>query len=145
MTTGTVLSPSITLSKHKEDYTVNLTLTNGEGAELFHGQEVHVTGNLEVSKRDVATQKSIGVVSIGGVDGERVTIATSFQRTLKVIAIGGTLTADDQVVPDGSRDSSGRPGYKAAVTTNYVSGIVLSGNTVGLEALIGVVRTPYLI
>ena len=181
MTTGTVQSASVTLSKHRETKLVTLTLTNGEGAELFHGQEVSLTGNLEVSKRDVAAQKSIGVVSIGGLDGEEVSIATAFQRTLKVIAKGGTLTAGDQVLPDGTRDANGLPGYAVSAPTaltaedaavvdatygteesgvinnirtrlgelearivapDEVSGIVLVGNTVGLEALIGIFRTP---
>ena len=142
MTTGTVQNASVTLSKHKETKQVNLTLTNAEGAEIFHGQEVKVSGDLGVALRKVGTEIPIGVVSVGGLDTEEVTISTSFERTLKVIATGGTLTAGGEVKPNGVRTLT-VPQYVVAATADKVSAIVLKGATVGLEALVGILRSPY--
>lgn len=142
MTTGTVQSASITLSKHRETKLVTLTLTNGEGAELLHGQEVYVTGDLTVSKRDLVTQIPVGIVSIGGLDTALVSIATSFQRTLKFIATGGTLAAGSEAKPNGLL-TGGVPQYVAAAALDHVSAVVLQGATVGNEGLLGIMRSSY--
>ena len=142
MTTGTVQSASVTLSKHKESNQLNLALTNAQGAEVFHGQEVKISGDLGVALRAVGTEIPIGVVSVGGLDTVEVTIATNFERTLKVIATGGTLTAGQEVKPNGTRTLT-VPQYVAAITADKVSAVVLKGATIGLEALVGILRAPY--
>lgn len=57
----------------------------------------------------------------------------------------GTVAPADLLACSGYDSASGRPIYKTAVTTNYVSAIAFTGNTTGLDIVVGILRQPYLI
>lgn len=143
--TGSVMAASKTLSKHQESYPSFLTLTNASGGELKVGQEVNIKAstNLSVEKRDAGADFPCGIVSVGGLDGERVTILTTFHSTLKAIAKGGSLVAGVFVKPNGTYNAAGMPEYIVAVDGDFVSGQVISGNLVDGEIEIGMLRAPF--
>lgn len=143
MSTETSLVASKTLSRHQENFSMFLTLTNDNSADLRQGEEVILNGNLTVAKRSVGTTFPIGVVTVGGADGELVTVATVIQRTLRAIAKGGTLAAGAFVKPNGTWNAAGCPEYVAVAAGDYASAIVLSGGNVDTEIVVGFLRTPF--
>lgn len=156
MTTGSIQSASVTLSKHQEKFCLFLSLTNDEGGALLHGDIVYAKGNLTVAKFDdgvKATKVPIGIVSVGAADGLRVTVASYFNRTLKAHNNNGdAMSAGDVVRPVGTYQSDGRPNYKKATADDYGAttevlgdwgtGIVLSGGNNDTEILVGLTRQP---
>lgn len=139
------MAASKTLFKHEEQGLVFLTLLNTSGAELKVGQEVNIESglNLSVEKRDAGTDFPLGVVTVGGVDGDQVTIATCLQRTCLAVAKGGTLNAGANVKPNGTYNAAGMPEYVATSAGDYVSAIVLSGGAVDTEIIVGILRSPF--
>jgi hypothetical protein len=141
--TGSVMNASITLSRHKATYGVFLTLVNSSGATLNAGQEVKLENDLTVDKRSVGTEFSIGVVDVGGADGEKVSVHTPFNRTLKAIAKGGTLNVNTFVKPNGTWNAAGLPEYVVAVNGDYVSAIVIDGGAVDTVIELGILMCPF--
>lgn len=154
MSSETSMTASKTLHRHEEQGLLFLTLTNSDGATLKVGQEVVLENNLTVQKRSAGSEFPIGVVTVGGIDGDLVTVATCFQRTTLAIAKGGTINVNTFVKPNGTVQASGIPEYVAAVapiysngtTTSvlgdYASGIVLRGGNVDTEIVVGLFRQP---
>jgi len=147
MATESIMPASVTISKHAEPTGVILTLTNAFAGTLFQGQEVIMSANLSVTKRTTGTQLPIGVVTVGKGTGERVSVFTAFQRTVKGIAKGGTIAAGATVKPNGNWNTAivaeGLPEYTATAAGDYVSGVVISGGAVDTVIEIGILRTPY--
>jgi len=112
---------------------------------LVAGEEVNIESatNMSVEKRDAGTDFPIGIVTVGGAVGEKVTIATCLQRTCLAMAKGGTLNAGALVKPNGTFNASGVPEYVATASGDYVSAIVLSGGVVDTEITIGILRAPF--
>ena len=155
--TGSVQSASKTVTRQPEaSEGCTLTLTNGSGAALKQGQEVFISGNMAVNKRSTGAQFPVGIVTVGGDDAQPIAVFTCFQRTVRAVAKGGTLSAGTFVKPNGTYNSVGLPEYVAAteptlsngtttsVLGDYVSGIVISGGNVDTEIQIGIFRTPIL-
>jgi len=151
MTTGSIQSEALTLSKHKETYMVFLTLTNNDGAALQQGHEVYLNGDLQVAHRTAGDQFPIGNVDVAGANEELVTIATVFRQTMAAYnASGGAFTAGDFVRPNGTINANGRPEYVAATDENlttpalgdWASAVVLQGGADTENVLLGILRTP---
>lgn len=142
MSTETSMTASKTLHRHEEHGLLFLTLTNSNGSALVVGEEVTIESNLSVDKRGGGTEYPFGIVTVGGADGELVTIATCLQRTSLATAKGGTLNAGTFVKPNGTT-TNGIPEYVAAVDGDYISAIVLKGGNVDTEIVIGILRTPF--
>jgi hypothetical protein len=142
---GSVMSASKTLFKHEEHHLVHLSLINTSPAALRAGEEVNIKAatNLSVEKRDAGADFPIGIVTVGGAVGERVTVATCLQRTVQAIAKGGTINAGALVKPNGVWNVAGLPEYVAAVATDFISAVVLSGGVVDSEITIGILRAPF--
>jgi hypothetical protein len=143
MTTGSVMNASLTLSRHKATYGVFITFTNSSGATLNAGQEVILENDLTVDKRSVGTTFPIGVVDVGGVDGDKVTVHTCFARTLKAVAKGGTINVGTFVKPNGTWNALGLPEYVAVANGDYASAIVIDGGAVDTVIELGVFQTPF--
>lgn len=141
--TGSIQTASVTLVKHEELESVDLTLTNASGARLNAGDQVNIKAstNLSVELADAGTDFPIGIVKTPGDNGEKVVIKTVFMATLRALATGGTLNAGSFAKPNGLK-TSGVPQYVAVADKDYFSVIVLSGNTVGNEITLGVLRSP---
>lgn len=144
MSTGSIQSPSKTITRFYETYALFLTLTNGSGGDLVSGQEVYISANNAVSKRTLGTQFPIGTVTVGKKpDIATVAVATVFQRDILGIANGGTLNAGSFVRQNGTVTATGQPQYVACAAGDYAMGIVLSGGTAGSEVRVGVLRSPF--
>ena len=128
MSTGTIQGRGTTLSKNFNQAGIRLSMNNGEGSEIKDGSEVTLTGDNEVSLRDTATDVPFGIVEVGGLDGEKVTVHVHAQRTLKVIATGGVFAANDLVKFVGTHDANGVPNYVAAATSDLIVGRVIKGS-----------------
>ena len=125
--TGTIQGRQTTISKFFDNGGIRLSMTNGEGAEIKNGSEVSISGDNEVELRDTATDRPLGIVEIGGLDGEKVTVHIFGQRTLKVVAKSGAFVAGDLVKYTGTQDADGVPEYTAAATGNLIVAHVIVG------------------
>lgn len=139
--TSSIQSAPVTVSKYYEPHSLDLTLRNGSGGALVHGQEVFISANNSVNKRVSGTTYPVGVVKVGGANGKDVTIATSFQRDMKAKA-GELLTFGMFVRPSGVMDASGRPTYVEADAGEFAMAVVIQGAANAGEARLGVLRVP---
>lgn len=142
---GSVMSKSKTLFRHEEHNLVHLTMVNAAGATLRAGQEVNIKSatNMSVELRDGGTDFPFGIVTVGGADGDKVTVVTCIQRTCLAMAKGGTLNAGAAVKPNGTWNAAGEPEYVATASGDYVSAVVLSGGAVDTEITVGILRSPF--
>lgn len=143
--TGTIQKPTPTLVVHKAQGTLELTFTNASGARLEAGHTVVLSNNMAVGKRATASANTFptGVVTVGGEDGEQVTVATPFAMVQKAVAKGGTLAVNALLVSNGNIDATSKvPEYVAASTGDYANAVVLSGGAVDAEILVGILHTP---
>jgi hypothetical protein len=139
MSTESISPASITLHKHYESYGVYITLIDGMagGNRCRIGQTVRISANNTVVPCTAGTDLSIGVVTDNDDnDGNKVTVHANILRTSLAIAKGGTLAAGAVIVPDGTVNADGLPGFAAAATGNFVQAVVLRGATVGLQITI---------
>jgi hypothetical protein len=144
MATTSIQNASKTKSKYYEPHSLDLSLRNGSGERLIDGQEVFISGANAVTKRTTGAQYPIGIVKVGGDNGEYVTVATSLTRDIKGIATGGTLAVGAFVRQNGTLNADGLPQYVAVTTGQYAMGIVLQGGTAGTEIRVGVLRVPFI-
>ena len=144
MSTGTVQGRATTLSKLYNRGDVRLSVANGEGTAVVDGQEVYISGDDEVSLRDLGTDYPLGVVETGGDDGELVTVHANVQRTLVATAKGGALTAGAFVKPNGTV-TNGIPEYVVAVTGDFAIAQVLRGGLVDTNVVLVQHYAPKLI
>jgi hypothetical protein len=142
MPTGSIQDPSLTVSKYYEPHSLDLTLRNGSGGDLVHGQEVFLSANNSVNKRATGAQYPIGVVKVGGKNGDNVTIATSFQRDMLALA-SGAIAVGDPVRPTGVLDAAGRPTYVVATAGQWAQAVCLRAAADGAEARLGFLRVPF--
>lgn len=127
--------------RYKETYGVHLTLVNDSGGNLEPGQEVIINGDLTVDKRDAGTEFPIGVITVGGADGEKITVLTDFKTDVKGIAKGAPLTAGAFVKPDGTLGADNRVNFVATAAGDYASAVVLQGGAAAGEIYVGVLRS----
>lgn len=127
MSTGTIQDPSVLVIQNRRIEALQPSFTNDSGSDLTQGQEVTLKADGTVDVRDAGTEKPLGVVIVGAVDGERVTVRTFFTLEMNVVATGGNIDAGTYVVPNGSKDSEGRPQYVAASLDDYTCALVING------------------
>jgi len=123
--TGTFQSTPATGIKWKEEGNIQLPVVNGSGEDLVNGQEVIMKSDGTLDKRDAGTEFPIGVVAVGGKDGDRVTIHANFSAIIHASAKGAAHNPGAEVVPDGTL-TEGRVNYIAATAGDFVSGLVLT-------------------
>ena len=138
MSTGTIQPPSIVVLPDIRHDALQLGFTNDSGGDLTQGMQVTLKADGTVDKLDAGTEKPLGIVIVGAVDGERVTVRTFFTATVKGIIKGGNIDAGVYVVPNGVTESDGRPQYIAAVLNDYTVGIVIVGGLEDAEIHIGI-------
>jgi hypothetical protein len=140
MSTESIINPSKTLTKHYESYGVFMTLTAG-GGTLQENQQVYISGNNTVAKRTLGTQFPIGVITKGGLVGDKVTVQSNILRDSLAKAIGGALAAGAFVKPNGNVDATtGVPEYVAAAAGDYANAIVIGGAAQNAEIRILILR-----
>lgn len=134
-------NPSIRKQLIKE--LIAQTLLNGESVNtLTEGQEVYISGNSTVKARSSGSQYPIGVVKVGAVAGEKLSVVINAQCDVAGIAIGGTLNAGQFVKPNGVKDANDLPQYVAAHDGEYAMGIVLEGGAVNSQIKVLVLFAP---
>lgn len=137
MSTGTIQNAALQIINTMKGDALQLGFTNSQGAALSKGDEVYLHTDGTVKLRSSGATRPLGVVVVGGADGERVTVRTYFTVVVDVVnTTGGTNNAGDALVPDGTKDSEGRPNYIAGVTGNYCCAIAL--NSVADDAVVRV-------
>lgn len=153
MSTGSVQSASKTLSRHKELNNIFLTMTNDAGEALVAGQEVFINGDFSVDKRVDGSELPIGMVDVGGGDGELITVHANLLRTVRGIIKGGAATANQLLIPNGTV-TGGLPEYVAATPSEVSDGtltgvlgdiaqaVALEGALQDAELQIGILRNP---
>lgn len=111
---------------------------------VVEGATVKMKNDGTLTPVVAVTDVPFGTVVVGNrVIGGKVTVKTPFVVVMLATADG---TVDEgQAVSCSGLDTNGLSKAKVSVTTNYVFGRCLSGNTTGLAVKIGVYRTPYLI
>lgn len=140
MSTGTVQNASKTLYKNIQTGAIRQTFT--ADADLVAGDSVKVSGNGLVDKAG-ATDLAVGVVLVGGLDGETVTVLVSaYVADALCVATGGAITAGSLVTFTGSA-TNGVPNVAEAVAGDVVKGIVLSGGNTNTEIRVGIVNGFY--
>ena len=142
--TGPITTRPKTLFKHFDNSAKVVSLVNGSGAEMVPGMEVYLSNDGEVTYRTTGTQVPIGIITVGGATaGEMVTVQIYGKGWVTAIAKGGTLAEGDLVRQDGTTSTNGLPGYVVVATAgHWVTGIVVFGNTIGLECQVMVLDTP---
>lgn len=157
MSTESIMSKSLTLSKQKELWPCTISLTNDNDAALSKGHAVKVKGDLTVDKCTTGAHFPIGIAEEGSIDGELTTVHTIFTRTLEVKAIGADMPAGTFVKPNGNIEAGGRPevaiavapvlsnGTTTSVLGDWTYGIVILGALQNAFPQIGVFRTPILL
>lgn len=157
MSTESIMSKSLTLSKHKELYPVTISLTNDNDAALNKGHAAKIKGNLTVDKCTTGAHFPIGIVEETSADGELTTVHTIFSRSLKAKAIATDIPAGSFVKPNGNIDAEGKPevvlavapvlsnGTTTSVLGDWCYGIVISGALQNAEIEVGIFRTPIIL
>lgn len=135
-----IQNASKTVIRYDRSYGLNLSFINDNGAALEKGMEVKVDGNNLVAER-AAGDFPIGYVTVGGADGERVTVRVIGEAVMKAHAKGGTIAAGAFVKPNGTINASGLPEYVAA-TTGYALAIVITGGAVDTDLDILILEHP---
>ena len=126
--TGTIQNAAVQIITDMKGDALQFSFVNSSGAALSKGDEVYLHTDGSVKIRNAGTQLPIGVVIVGGANGERVTVRTSFTVCLDVANnSGGPVSAGDKLIPEGTKDSNGRPQYADAAATNIVKAIALHG------------------
>jgi hypothetical protein len=98
-----------------------------------------------VSAVAAVTDAPIGVCvsAYKGNDAGNVRIMTPFVA-IEYCETDGTVAIGGQVAASGMNTAGDRQKMKAAVATNWVSGIALEGATTGNIIRVGILRTPFL-
>lgn len=139
MSTGTIQNAALQVIGNMKHDALQYTFTNSQGAALAKGDEVYLHTDGSVKLRNAGTQRPLGVVVVGGDDGERVTVRTYFTVEMDVINnSGGDVDAGDLLVPEGVKDADGRPQYVAAVATNLVCAVALVPASDGTVVRVGI-------
>lgn len=144
MSTGTIQTKQKTLSPFIQPglLALNFVIAGGE-PDLKEGQEVFVSGDNEVSERDLGTEYPIGVLKQDAVAGEDVSVEVNLSRDMKAIA-SGVLAAGAFVKPTGVVSADGLPTYIAVATNlDFNSAIVLVGGANTAEIRIGILKAPF--
>lgn len=143
MTTSSIQNASVTLTRLYETYAVHMTLTNDSGGDLKPGQAVYVNGDMTVDVADAAGDLPIGFVTVGGGDGEKVTVRTNFLQDIQGTAAVAAHAAGTLVRQNGTLESNGKPQFIVAASTEYAHGIVLNGAAaIGDPINVGMFRSP---
>lgn len=144
MSTGTFETPAKkVVRKYFERESLDLTFK--ATVDLKEGQEVVISGDNEVTKRTTGTKLPIGIVKVGALAGDPVTVQTFFVSTVQAIAYGAGLNHGATVKPNGDMDADGiRPRYVIVADGDYCSAITITGAISGGEVRLGILRSPVL-
>lgn len=113
-------------------------------AKIPVGTAVKLLNTGYVAAVTALTDVVYGIVSVGNKEaGDKVTVKSQFVAIM-VGEANGTVAVADFVATNGLNTAGELNKFKTAVATNYVTGIALTGNTTGLEVLVGILRNPYL-
>ncbi len=109
------------------------------------GTPMKLKTNGEVTPITAVTDKPFGIVTSGcKAVGGRVTIQMPFASIVNAEA-DGTVAINDEVACSGMSVSTGTTAgyakYKTAVSTNYIIGRALTGNTTGNLVIVGIYRS----
>lgn len=137
MSTGTIQDAAVQVITDLRHDALQLGFTNDSGADLKRGDEVILKTDGTVDIRDAGSERPIGIVVVGGADGDRVTVRTYFTAVMNAIATGGAIVAGVPVVPNGSK-TDGVPQYIAAVATNYYCAITLNSVAQDADVVVGI-------
>lgn len=131
--TGPITSRGKTLFKHYDNQAKVVSLVNGSGALIEAGREVYLSNDGTVSYRTTGVQVPIGVVTVGNVANELVSVLVYGKGWIAGTAKGGTLNEGDLVRQDGTVDATnGTPNYIVVATAgHFVTGIVIEGAAAG--------------
>lgn len=137
MTGGIQDEPIVNFPDLRHD-SLQLGFTNDSGGDLKRGQEVFLKSAGGVGKRVDGSTIPLGVVIVGGADGEKVTVRTFFTASVTGLAKTNALNYGVPVVPNGNLDADGRPEYVAAgASVNYCA-ITIKGGAADAEVLVGI-------
>lgn len=138
MSTGTIQNPATQIIADIRHDALQHGYTNSTGAALAKGDEVYLDTDGTVKLRTAGTQKPLGVVMVGGADGERVTVRDFFTLVLDVLNGGvGAINAGALVVPLGTKTND-IPEYDAAAATEQSCAMVIVGAAAGQPMRIGI-------
>lgn len=147
MSTGSIQDQATLVVKNLSHDDLQLGFTNDSGGDLVIGDEIILKTDGTVDKRDANTEYPVGVVIVGGADGERITARVKATAVMNVNNVNaGTVNAGSFVFPDGTK-TNGYPDYDVlaqAVADVYSQVIVLKGATTGgrmVVALLNYVKT----
>lgn len=109
------------------------------------GTPVKLLNTGLVAAVTAVTDVVFGVCSVGNtVAGGKVTVKTPFVAVM-VAEADGTVDEADNVACSGMNTAGVLPKMKTAVTTNWVSGICLTGGATTTEIIVGILRNGRLI
>lgn len=140
MSTGTIQTPSKTIFKTSNGSAIRQTFT--ADGDLVQGQAVKLTGNGIVAVVENDTDKSVGVVEVGGLDGEKITVLVTAYVADQLVAnaSGGSIAAGTLVKFKGTLNADNISEVDACVEGDMAQGIVLSGGADEAEMRIGVLH-----
>lgn len=141
--TGTVDSSAPQVITDQVSDALQLSFVNSSGAALTQGQEVTLKSDGTLDKRDAGTDKPLGIVMVGAVDGARATVRTPFIAVVNAIAIGGTINANTYVKPNGTKNSDNYPQYVACAAGDYASALVIKGGAVNTVIKVAILNAPF--
>ncbi len=143
MGTESIQNPSKTLHRNYESYGVFLNCINGEDTDaLQQGQAVYISGNKSVKAKKLGSQKSIGVVQVGAIAGDKCSVRGNVLCSSLAKATGGALAAGALCRYNGDLDADGIPKVVAVLEDEWADGIVWSGGAEDAEITIFFLRAP---
>lgn len=112
--------------------------------ELKQGTIVKLATDGTVAAVTAVTDRPLGRVTSGwdGNDAGQVRVLTPFSAEVRGLA-DGTVAIGAELAALSFDGTANLQNYKAAVATNWVSAIALSGGADNAEIVVGVLRVPY--
>lgn len=139
---ATVQNPSKTLHRYAENYSLDLTLRNGEATEsIQQGQLVYLSGDNSVSRVTTGAQYPIGIMKTGAIATEIGAVRTNLLCDVQAVAMA-TMAAGAFVRPNGNLNADGLPEVVATTAGDNTQMIVIAGGAIGTVIRVGVLRTP---
>lgn len=145
MHTGTVHNAATLVITDMNSDWLQIGFTNDSGETLTEGREVVVKATGTVDKKSDGTKPTLGVVVVGGKNGEKVTVRVLALLLINGKAKGGTIATGKFVVPNGTVDANGVPGYVEAVSDDVSCAYVIKGGVVDSEIKIAIMPSNIVI